>query len=272
MITQKLHAYLESLYAAYNRREFVAPDPLQFLYAYHDAGDREIAALVCATLAYGRVVQILRSLETVLARLGPHPADFIAQATPSEIMLALSGIKHRFTSGREIAKLLLGAKKIRRKHGSLGQCLAGHVAQGDATIIAALERFTDELRAASGGLDLYTLPSPVRGSACKRLNLLLRWMVRRDDVDPGGWEGIAPSLLVIPLDTHMDAIGRSLGFTCRKQADLKAALEITDGFRKIAPHDPVRYDFSLTRFGIRNELEIKHVTGAIKDLRKNHGP
>ena len=112
----------------------------------------------------------------------------------------------------------------------------------------------------------------MRGSACKRLNLLLRWMVRRDDVDPGGWEGIAPSLLVIPLDTHMDAIGRSLGFTCRKQADLKAALEITDGFRKIAPHDPVRYDFSLTRFGIRNELEIKHVTGAIKDLRKNHGP
>ncbi len=92
-----------------------------------------------------------------------------------------------------------------------------------------------DLQAASGGLDLYTLPSPARGSACKRLNLLLRWMVRRDDVDPGGWSGISPSLLIIPLDTHMDAIGRSLGFTCRKQPDLKAALEITDGFRKALP-------------------------------------
>lgn len=272
MLTKKLRTYLESLYAAFNRREFVAPDPLQFLYNYPGAADREVAALVCATLAYGRVVQILRSLETVLARLGPHPADFIMQATTRELMLALSGMKHRFTSGEEIARLLWGAKKIRLKHGSLGQGLSSHLAQGDATILPALEKFTQELRAASGGLDLYTLPSPVRGSACKRLNLLLRWMVRRDNVDPGGWTGISPSLLIIPLDTHMEAIGRSLGFTCRKQADLKAALEITEGFRKIAPHDPVRYDFSLTRFGIRSDLDIGHVTGTMKALCKDHGP
>jgi uncharacterized protein (TIGR02757 family) len=269
MLAKKLHAYLESLYVTYNRREFVAPDPLQFLYAYTDPGDREIAALVCATLAYGRVAQILRSLETVLARLGPHPADFILKATCGELKMALSGIKHRFTSGEELARLLSGAKKILRKHGSIGQCLAGHISQGDTTILPALERLTDDLQEASGGLEPYTLPSPGRGSACKRLNLLLRWMVRRDDVDPGGWEGISPSLLIIPLDTHMDAIGRSLGFTCRNQADLKAALEITGGFRRLCPHDPVRYDFSLTRFGIRNDLEIRHVTGTIKDLRRN---
>ena len=271
MLTKKLHTYLESLYAAFNRREFVAPDPLQFLYDYPEAADREVAALICATLSYGRVAQILHSLETVFVRLGPHPADFIMQATHGQLLLALSGIKHRFTSGEEIARLLCGTKKIRLKHGSLGQCLSSHLMRGDANILPALEKFTQELRAASGGLDLYTLPSPVRGSACKRLNLMLRWMVRHDDVDPGGWEGISPSLLVIPLDTHMDAIGRSLGFACRKQADLKAALEITEGFRKIAPHDPVRYDFSLTRFGIRAELEIRHVTGAIKDLRKHRG-
>lgn len=268
MLAKKLQAYLESLYATYNRREFVEPDPLQFLYAYAEPGDREIAALICSTLAYGRVAQILRSLETVLARLGPHPADFIAKATRSELKIALSGIKHRFTSGEELAHLLSGARKILRTHGSIGQCLTSHISPGDTTILPALEQLTTDLQEASGGLDLYTLPSPARGSACKRLNLMLRWMVRCDDVDPGGWSGVSPSLLIIPLDTHMDAIGRSLGFTCRKQADLKAALEITDGFRKLSPHDPVRYDFALTRFGIRSDLEIKHVTGAIHELCK----
>jgi len=266
MTAKRLHTYLESLYTTFNRREFVSPDPLQFLYDYPAAADREIAALICATLAYGRVAQILRSLEVVLARLGPHPADCIARSTPRQLERLLAGFKHRFTTGEEIGRLLRGAKKTIQKHGSLGACLQKKIASGDATILPALELFTRELRESSGSLDLYTLASPGRGSACKRLNLLLRWMVRSDDVDPGGWHGISPQLLVIPLDTHMDAIGRALGFTCRRQADLKTALEITEGFRKISPADPVRYDFALTRFGIRSELEIAHVTGALGDL------
>jgi uncharacterized protein (TIGR02757 family) len=263
---KQLHTYLESLYATFNARRFVCPDPLQFLYAYPAAADREIAALVCATLAYGRVAQIIRSLEAVLGRLGPRPAERVAGSSPRELERLLAGIKHRFTAGEEIARLLSGAKKTIKKHGSLGACLQKKIARRDTTILPALELFTDELRGACGGLDLYTLASPARGSACKRLNLLLRWMVRSDDVDPGGWEGISPRLLLIPLDTHMDAIGRALGFTCRRQPDLKSALEITGGFRNISPDDPVRYDFSLTRFGIRGELELRHVTGPLQAL------
>ena len=266
MTAKRLHTYLESLYDTFNRREFVSPDPLQFLYGYPDAADREIAALICATLAYGRVAQILRTLEAVLARLGPRPADLLLHSRPRELERLLAGIKHRFTTGEEIARLLRGAQKTTRKHGSLGACLQKKISAGDTTILPALELFTRELRQSCGGLELYTLASPVRGSACKRLNLLLRWMVRCDDVDPGGWEGIPRRLLVIPLDTHMDAIGRALGFTCRRQPDLKTALEITEGFKKITPHDPVRYDFALTRFGIRSELEITHVTGALQGL------
>ena len=98
------------------------------------------------------------------------------------------------------------------------------------------------------------LPDPSRGSAVKRLNLYLRWMVRKDDVDPGGWEDVPASKLIVPLDTHMYHFGQCYGFTCRKSADLKTAIEITRGFRQLNPEDPVKYDFAITRFGIRNEL------------------
>ncbi|MEJ2656586.1 MAG: DUF2400 family protein, partial [Desulfobacterales bacterium] len=97
---------------------------------------------------------------------------------------------------------------------------------------------------------------PQRGSACKRMNLLLRWMVRKDNVDPGGWRGVPWSKLIIPLDTHMHKIGLKLGFTKNRQANMRTALEITSGFRKIIPEDPVKYDFALTRFGIRSDMHI----------------
>jgi uncharacterized protein (TIGR02757 family) len=99
------------------------------------------------------------------------------------------------------------------------------------------------------------LPSPGRGSACKRLNLFLRWMVRSDEVDTGVWQGVAASKLIVPLDTHMHRIAGQMGLTQRKQPDMRTALEITDRFRSIAPMDPVRYDFALTRLGIRQALD-----------------
>jgi len=89
------------------------------------------------------------------------------------------------------------------------------------------------------------------------LNLFMRWMVRRDDVDPGGWKAVKPADLIVPLDTHMHKIGLKFGLTKRRQANIKTAVEITKGFSRFSPKDPVKYDFALTRFGIRNDLEIK---------------
>jgi len=97
---------------------------------------------------------------------------------------------------------------------------------------------------------------PEKGSACKRMNLFLRWMVRKDRVDPGGWADVPVSKLIVPLDTHMHKISLQLGFTSKKQANLQAALEITNGFKKLVPEDPVKYDFSLTRFGIREGMNM----------------
>ena len=103
------------------------------------------------------------------------------------------------------------------------------------------------------------LPCPEKGSACKRFHLFLRWMVRNDAVDPGGWDGISASKLIVPLDVHMHRICMRLGLTSRAQADLKTALEVTGRFRAIVPEDPVRYDFALTRIGIRNDIDLAEI-------------
>ena len=243
---------LEALYRRFNRRCFVQPDPLQFLYDYPSVRDREVAALVAASLAYGRVAQILKSVSMVLSVLGPAPRDYLLECPHEELRSALSGFRHRFSPGEEMADLLRAVRRIIRETGSLEACFAQGLSIGDATVLPALTDFARSLRDA-GGRDGFLVARPERGSACKRWHLFLRWMVRRDDVDPGGWTVVPASMLVVPLDTHMHRIGRGLGGTARKQADGKAALEVTGMFRAVAPEDPVRYDFSLTRLGIRPE-------------------
>ncbi|MBN1283323.1 MAG: TIGR02757 family protein, partial [Proteobacteria bacterium] len=204
--------------------------------------------LVASSLAYGRVAQILRSVRTVLDRMG-EPRRFVIDATPARLRKTFSDFKHRFTTGDEMAAMLAGAARAMKRHSSLGACFASHAKRGDEDAMPALCGFVSELGAGTS-----LLSEPGRGSACKRLNMFLRWMVRRDEVDPGGWRGVSPAKLIVPLDTHMYKISKRLGFTARKAADCRTAREITAAFKKFAPDDPVRYDFSLTRLGIRSEL------------------
>jgi uncharacterized protein (TIGR02757 family) len=245
---------LEALYRRLNRRELVHPDPLEFLYRYEETPDREIAGLVASSLAYGRVKQILRSVGDALDRMGPSPGSFLRESPPEEIERAFSGFKHRFTTGEDLARMLSGARDVVLSHGSLGACFAALVGDEDDNVIPALTGFTQRILGASEG-GACPLPDPGRGSACKRLHLYLRWMVRRDDVDPGGWDAVPASKLIVPLDTHMHRLSRLLGFTDRRQADLRTALEVTGAFRRLRPEDPVRYDFALTRLGIRSDVD-----------------
>jgi uncharacterized protein (TIGR02757 family) len=115
------------------------------------------------------------------------------------------------------------------------------------------------------------MADPEKGSACKRIMLFLRWMIRNDEVDPGGWDKISPELLIVPLDTHMHTIGKILGFTERRNADMKTALEITRGFKKISARDPVKYDFCLTRFGIRREMQMNDLRSMFNMEKLNEG-
>ncbi|MEA3223780.1 MAG: TIGR02757 family protein [Thermodesulfobacteriota bacterium] len=248
---------LESLYLRYNSREFVHPDPLEFLYNYSDLTNREIVGIIASSLAYGRVSQIIRSVSWVLDQMSPSPLRFLNQTSKRSLERTFSGFKHRFTTGDELASMLFGIKQVIERYGSLQKPFLHGLTDADETIIPALTMFAKQLRGNSNGRYNSLLPYPKKGSALKRFNLFLRWMIRRDDVDPGGWSDVPASKLIVPLDTHMHQISLALGLTQRKLPDMKTAMEITQAFKKIAPKDPVRYDFVLTRFGIRKDAHIK---------------
>lgn len=245
---------IDALYRQYNRRKYVRPDPLQFLYDYPEVRDREIVGLIASSLAYGRVAQILKSVKRVLDIMGTAPRDFLDDHTLKTLLRLFNGFKHRFTTHDEIADLLTGIKRVVQEYGSLNECFVAGFDGGDKNVVGALEQFVDELNCSGN----YLIPSPRRGSACKRLNLYLRWMVRKDAVDPGGWMGVPKDKLIVPLDTHMAKIGKKLKLTSRTSADMKMAIEITESFKKMAPKDPVKYDFALTRFGIRSDMSIQY--------------
>jgi uncharacterized protein (TIGR02757 family) len=251
---------LERLYALYNRQEYVHPDPLEFLYRYRDPLDREIVGLISSSLAYGQVSQIIKSVQLVLGRM-PSPRDFLLRSSLKSLRHALAQFRHRFTSGHELACMLFGAGRILKRYGSLNECFRKGMGRRDGSVIPALSAFVAKMNQASGVQLGYLLPSPENGSACKRPNLFLRWMVRRDDVDPGGWRGISSSKLIVPLDTHMHKISLALGLTRRRQGDMRTALEITQAFRRFSPQDPAKYDFALTRLGIRKDVDFGPLLG-----------
>ena len=255
--TAQIRDILEKLYKRYNRRELISPDPLQFLYRYSDPADIEITAFLASALAYGRVQQIEKSLDNLLGRMGDSPSEFVINFDKDK-RRTLKDFKHRFTTGNDISDLLTLLRTIISRCGSIEQYFALGYNPGDNNIIPALSKFCNSLldiHAAGGkgqptrGLK-YLLVSPAGGSACKRLNLFLRWMVRDDDVDAGLWKSIDKAKLIVPIDVHMGRLCKILGLYDRKTVSLSAAAEITESFAEIEPADPVKYDFALSRIGI----------------------
>ena len=237
--------HLEKLYSKYNYKKYIHPDPLEFLYKYKDNADREIVALIASSLAYGRVKQILKSVQTALDIIGP-PLQYLNNPL-YKMNLHFKDFKHRFTTGDELAQMLFCTGGVIKKHGSLQKCFAKGIKPQHNTVLCALEFFANELAEFSTTGYRSLIPDPQKGSACKRLNLMLRWMTRKDKVDPGGWTCINKSKLIIPLDTHMHSIAIEHGLTGRKNANMRTALEITNAFAQFSPNDPVKYDFALTR-------------------------
>jgi len=245
---------LEEIYKRYNKRGLVDPDPLVFLYNYNNVADMEIVGLIAATLAYGRVAQIIKDVAKVLKVLGPHPKEYLINMRDDEIKKSLRGFKHRFTTDEEMSSLLIAIKQTIKEHGSLEYLFIKELKDTDKNIVPALTHFIRALKKYAKVGKSSLLSDPEMGSACKRLNLFLRWMARCDAVDPGGWKKVHASKLIIPLDTHMYYFGKCYGFTKRNSADLKTAIEVTEAFKKFCPADPVKYDFAITRFGIRSDM------------------
>lgn len=253
----ELGTWFEGLYERYQHRTYVHPDPVEFLYEYDDIGEREIVAFLASVLAYGRVEQILNSVRKALDIIGSSPLTYVTERQNGRMQRDFYGFRHRFTTGAQLAVLLSGLGNIIKTHGSIGASFSSHLRDEEDSVKGAMERFVNELAVITGSKQLFLLPSPVDGSACKRFCLMLRWMVRKDEVDPGGWNDIPAKKLLIPLDTHMFREAGRLGFTERKTADFKAVIEVTKAFKIYRPEDPVRYDFSLTRLGIIPAVERK---------------
>ena len=252
VMTQTRTKLLEELYERYNKHDHALPDPVDFLWRYEDGCDREIAGMVAAALSYGRVAQIMKSVELVLEHMD-QPAEFLRQSSSQSLKKTFGGFRHRFATGAQVATLLNGMRHVVHKHGSLERCFQTVLNSSDETVVPALGRFVDELREGMKGNCGHLLPHPENGSACKRLLLYLHWMVRCDNVDPGCWNSVPASKLVIPLDVHINRISRAMGLTQRKNTEMLTAIEITNAFRVFAPNDPVRYDYALTRLGMKKD-------------------
>ncbi len=253
---------LESAFARYHRRAFIEKDPLDRVLRYARCEDREVVGLLAATLAFGRVAHILASLDRVLDRLGPSPAAFVREAGGPALARAVRGCRHRWVTGDAIANLLVAAGRMLRRHGRLGASWSAARRETDADTHDTLARWIAEWDRHGLRPGNALVPRPERRSAAKRLHLYLRWMIRRDPIDPGGWSD-SPARLLVPLDVHMHRIARRLGFTRRRSADLAAAREVTAGFRLVDPSDPVRFDFALTRPGIRDGDTLAPIRDAL---------
>ncbi|HMP77430.1 MAG TPA: TIGR02757 family protein [Kiritimatiellia bacterium] len=256
-------ARLAEIAAHYHRPEYIAPDPLQCVRRHARVADREVVALLAATLAFGRVSHIIQSVERVLARMGPEPGAWLAAERPALIARACAGCRHRWVTEEELANLLVAARGMIRAEGSMGAAWARAIRPEDVDAHDTLARWVAALDTHGLAADNALIPRPDRQSACKRLHLFLRWMIRCDVIDPGGWAD-RPARLLFPLDVHMHRMGRALGFTRRSAADLKTARELTARFRMVDPDDPVRFDFALTRMPIRDGLGVADIRRVLR--------
>jgi uncharacterized protein (TIGR02757 family) len=255
----KLGDGLEALRKRYDAR-YLSTDPVELPRRFARRADREVAGLIAASLAYGNVTIIRRSVERVLEWMGPYPSDFARSTSAKASLERFRGFRHRWTTARDVAGLVFYAGQMLDRSGSIGAFFAESFVEGNMG--ESLERFrVRSLALDHGGLYRSRLlpggagvrfffPSPLTGAA-KRSNMYLRWMARPDDgVDLGLWDFVPTRDLVVPLDTHIFRIGRHLDFTSRKTPSFRAALDITHSLARFDPEDPVKYDFALSRIGI----------------------
>ena len=260
---RELGPRLEQLYEAYNREDS-ASDPVQIVRRYKTPADQEIVGFCAAALAFGRVASVLNTVDTLARVLGPA-AGGVRAAVRSE-SAAPGAARHgpSLDARRRHRRAAVAPAADDRPVGiDRGVLPRGIRSRRRSTSASALDSFSRralalDLKAVYGrrvpartGV-CYFFPRPSAGSGCKRLNLFLRWMVRRDEVDLGAWTSIPAAKLIVPLDTHVIRLGRCLRLTSYTSPGWRMAADITASLRAIDPVDPVRFDFSICHVGMMN--------------------
>lgn len=265
-----LKFHLDNFLDNFPRERHLSNDPVQFVHRYAGSRDREVAGLIASAFAYGNVKSVLRTVDAALKFLGPSPAQTVAAFDPRKDLRRLRGFYHRFNTSRDLGVLFWIIRRALEDYGSLECAFSSKLSSKDGDITGALETFCEillgfgheqfyprgELKRRIGVRFLF--PKPSEGSACKRLNLYLRWMVRPEDgIDCGVWTRVAPRQLVIPLDTHIARISTYIGLTDIRSPGWPMALDITRSLRRLHAEDPLRYDFALCHLGIAGDCPRK---------------
>ncbi len=238
-------------------RSTISPDPLEFPHRFSKPLDIEISGLISSVFAFGNIRQIINILEKLHTIMSGSPFGFVLDYDSKKGSRIFNLLKHRFYTGDDISRLFRALNIIYSKYGSLESFFLLGQAGNSIEIKERLSVFSMNMtgimsqgKQVSHGIK-FMFPDPMKGSGCKRMNLFLRWMVRKDDLDFGLWKSIPSSKLIIPVDTHVARICKKLKLTRKKNISWAMAEEITGNLRKFDPDDPVKYDFAICHIGMR---------------------
>lgn len=265
MVGINLKAYLEKYATLYNQPRFIQADPISIPHRFSQKQDIEIAALFAATLAWGQRTTILNNLNRLMECMDHAPFEFVKNHTETDLRKML-GFVHRTFNDTDLLFFIDALRRLYNLHSSLEDVFSQGMKPTDTTVEGALIHFNRSFfNAPHLSRTEKHVSTPEKKSACKRMNLFLRWMVRYDEnsVDFGIWKSINPSQLLCPLDVHVHRTATALGILHRKQADWQATLELTAKLRELDPKDPVKYDYAL--FGISVEKQWDSIGRSVSE-------
>jgi len=241
---------LEEKFDQYNCLKFIETDPISVPHRYKTKEDREIAGFLAATIAWGQRKSIVQSAQKLMLLMDDAPYDFVMNFREKDLK-RFEGFVHRTFNYTDITVFLYSLKNIFQTHGDIEKVFANGIKMGGMD--HAIAHFRNVFFEVPHPLRTRKhVSNPLQGSSAKRINMFLRWMIRKDGrgVDFGIWESIRPDQLICPLDVHSGRVARRLGLLKRKQDDWKAATELTENLRLFDPNDPVKYDFALFGLGV----------------------
>ena len=256
-MNQRIKDFLDQKVALYNRPNFIELDPISIPHRFDKKQDIEIAGFFAAILAWGQRKTILNKCRELLVRMDDAPHDFLVNHSEGDLKSFL-GFKHRTFNEVDALYFIHFLSWFYRHQDSLEKAfLIGQTGAIDSmeSMLIQFQRHFFSLEDAPSRTKKH-ISSPATRSACKRINMYLRWMVRQDEqgVDFGIWKQISPAQLICPCDLHVDRVGRKLGLITRKQTDWGTALELTQVLRSFDPLDPVKYDFALFGLGVEEKF------------------
>lgn len=252
-----LQDYLEEKVAKYNHTDFIANDPICIPHLFSKKQDIEIMGFWAATLAWGQRITIINKSKELITRMDGAPYDFVKNHQEHDAKKLL-GFKHRTFNDTDALYFLDFFKRYYLEHDSLEDAFAVGLTESSISVESGLihfrKLFFDHEYAPTRTHK--HIATPALNSACKRINMFLRWMVRQDNagVDFGIWKKIKPAQLMCPCDVYVDRVGRQLGLITRKQTDWQTAIELTNNLKVFDAVDPVKYDFALFGLGIESKI------------------